>query len=49
MDALLRFCQSPTGVLILIVLFYVLILLLGGMMATTGLRWLIRFVKDSWG
>lgn len=48
MDALLGFCQSGTGQLILIFLFGVGSLLLTGMAFTTLLHWLIRFVKNAW-
>ena len=49
MDALLRFCQSATGGLILVVLATALLALLEVMFFSTLLRWLIRFVKDAWG
>ena len=49
MDALLRFCQSGIGGLILVALAGFLVFLFQWMLLTTLLRRLIRFVKDAWG
>jgi len=48
MDALLRFCQSTTGMFLLVLLLGALVLLLEGMIITTAIRWFLRFVKDAW-
>ncbi len=48
MDALLCFCQSGTGGLILVLLAGVLILLFEVMVVTTAIHWVVRFVKKAW-
>ncbi len=48
MDALLRFCQSLPGQLVLGLSFIGLTSLLGVMAFTTLARWFIRFVKEAW-
>jgi len=48
MDALLRFCQSLPGQLILGFSFVGLLTLLGWMCLTTLVRRLVRWVKEEW-
>ena len=48
MDALLGFCKSGTGQVILGLSFIGLTSLLGVMAFTTLARRVIRFVKDAW-